>query len=63
MGARTGRVGVVDVEEVAGDDEEGPKMFAVGPFSACTDVVDDGRPNCFPGEKAAALGLSTVVDG
>jgi hypothetical protein len=62
IGGRTGRVGVVDVDP-AGDDEEGPKIFAVGPFSTCIDVVDDGRPNGFPGEKVGALGLSTVAEG
>jgi hypothetical protein len=62
MGARIGRVGVVDVE-AAGDDEEGPKIFAADPFSAWIGVVDDGRPNGFPGEKAVALGLSTVAEG
>lgn len=62
IGGRIGRVGVIDVE-AAGDDEEGPKLFAVGPFSAWIGVVDDGRPNGFPGEKAVALGLSTVAEG
>jgi hypothetical protein len=62
IGGRIGRVGVVDVE-ASGDDEEGPKIFAVGPFSAWIGVVDDGRPNGFPGEKAVALGLSTVAEG
>lgn len=50
MGVRIGRVGVVD-------DEDEPKILAVGFVSACTDVVDDGVPNDCPGEKACALGL------
>jgi len=62
IGGRIGRVGVVDVE-AAGDDEEGPKIFAVDPFSAWIGVVDDGRPDGFPGENAVALGLSTVAEG
>ena len=61
IGGRIGRVGVVDVED-AGDEEE-PKIFAVGPFSACADVVVDGTPNNFPGEKVDALGLSAAAEG
>jgi len=57
IGGRIGRVGVDDVED-AGDDEEGPKIFA---FLACSGVVDGATLNSFPGEKAGALGLSTVV--
>jgi len=62
IGGRIGRVGVDDVEEDAGDDE-GPKIFAEGPFLACSGVVDGATVNSFPGEKAGALGLSTVVGG
>ena len=59
IGGRMGRVGVEDVED-AGDDEEGPKIFT---FLACSGVVDGATLNRFPGEKAGALGLSTVVEG
>lgn len=59
IGGRIGRVGVDDVED-AGDDEEGPKIFV---FLACSGVVDGATLNSFPGEKAGALGLSTVVGG
>ena len=62
MGVRMGRVGVVDVE-AAGTDEDGLKMFAVVFFSACTDVIDDGTPNSWPGVKAGALGSSRVAGG
>lgn len=55
IGARTGRVGVDDVED-AGDTAEGP-------FLACSGVVDDATLNNLPGEKAGASGLSTVVGG
>src|SRR5260221_8148481 len=61
IGGRIGRVGVDDVEEDAGGDEEGTKIFAEGPFLACSGVVDGATVNSFPGEKADALGLSTVV--
>lgn len=61
IGGRIGRVGVDDVEEDAGDDEEGPKIFAEGPFLACSGVVDGATVKTFPGEKAGALGLSTAV--
>jgi hypothetical protein len=48
MGGRIGRVGVVDVETTENDDEE-LKILAVD-FDS--DVMDDGVPNCCPGEKA-----------
>lgn len=57
IGGRIGRVGVEDVED-AGDNEEGPKIFT---FLACSGVVDGATLNSFPGEKAGALGLRTVV--
>jgi hypothetical protein len=59
MGGRIGRVGVVDVEETAGDDEDELKILAVG---FVPNVVDGGAPNGCPGEKACALGLSTVAE-
>jgi hypothetical protein len=58
---RIGRVGVVDVE-LLGNGEDELKIFVVDFVSVCTDVVDDGVPKDCPGEKAAALGLSTDAE-
>jgi hypothetical protein len=60
MGGRIGRVGVVEAAE---KDEDGLKLFVVDFFSACINVVDDGKVNGCPGKKAGAVGLSTVAEG
>ena len=59
IGVRIGRVGVVD-DAPRGLDGDEPKVPAAGFVSGVVD--DDGAPNGCPGEKACAVGLSTVAE-
>ena len=54
-----GCVGVEDVED-AGDDKEGPNIFA---FLACSGVVDGATLKQFPWRKSGRIGVEHSCRG